>query len=725
MKMKMKFDQAALKEFFLLHVEKIVFSLVILCFLLFVFGAVKGESWNSRPEDLSNLAKNAVKRINETPPEKGLKVVIPYSRPVPDPWAKIPSQDVALYGLPTPYMPLPPGQGVRERPDVLPLEQPRAAAGTGAFTAQELTVNPTQPSGPNRGQRWVVVSGLLPFGKQREIYAASLRGPEGMRNPANPMNVPDIPVWIYYNVERAEVSSDDQDVASLDWKPLNPARAWFSALRRWRGASREVVAPKFLHALGGFPMAFPLGPLVNASWGPEVAHEPDIPVAAQDQMGAYGMPMMPGAEAGMVPGGPAAGKPAKDKGKKPPEKSPAVKAQEEMIKKAMEKYLKAESEVPNEPPVLGPGMPTMPAPGMMPGAMPGMPGMSADPAMMGGAAMPVPGMDMPGGAGAPMMPGFGMDPAMMGAGGMTPMPLGEIVSYQLFRFFDFGVEQGKRYRYRVRLVLKNPNCKVDTQYLADEKEARIETLESEWSSPTDATFVPRDARILASEVNVPRDPYVEPWAKFGVVRFDMESGEIQFKSFPNKDVPLTKMLRGQLANFRDLPRPAPKNPAFAGYGGAGLPEAAGMGMPGVGAPKKSDSETMDLLTDYALLDMNGGTKLPGRARLSEPGRMLWLDPAGKMIVRNDVDDEEEYAEFAETETKAKPAAPPVGVPGLGMPADPAMMGGAAMPGMPADPMLGGAAMPVDGAGMPADIFGMPGAGRPKPGAKPKRRRPTE
>ena len=120
---------------------------------------------------------------------------------------------------------------------------------------------------------------------------------------------------------------------------------------------------------------------------------------------------------------------------------------------------------------------------------------------------------------------------------------------------------------------------------------------------------------------------------------------------------------------------------------------------------------MDLLSDYALLDMDGGNRLPGKARLLEPGRTLWLDPAGTLLVGNDVEDEEEYTRFVEAEAKAMPSAP-AGYPG--------MMPGDVMPGgmMPPD------AMPMM-PGMSPGLYPKQDSGKPKSGSKSKRKRPVE
>ena len=93
--------------------------------------------------------------------------------------------------------------------------------------------------------------------------------------------------------------------------------------------------------------------------------------------------------------------------------------------------------------------------------------------------------------------------------------------YLLFRFFDFSVEPGKYYRYRVKLLLSNPNHEVPVQYL-EREELRVQPyLETEWSVLTDAVRVPLDSRVLAAPPK-PREP--AGTASLLVVHFDGQNG---------------------------------------------------------------------------------------------------------------------------------------------------------------------------------------------------------
>ena len=57
------------------------------------------------------------------------------------------------------------------------------------------------------------------------------------------------------------------------------------------------------------------------------------------------------------------------------------------------------------------------------------------------------------------MPGMGMPGDGMYGDGMygAGMTYGPTVDYLLIRFFDFNVEMGKKYRYRIQLLLEDPN----------------------------------------------------------------------------------------------------------------------------------------------------------------------------------------------------------------------------------------------------------------------------
>ena len=101
------------------------------------------------------------------------------------------------------------------------------------------------------------------------------------------------------------------------------------------------------------------------------------------------------------------------------------------------------------------GMGGKPGGGGFPGGAPGMggmPGMGGPAAMGGGKPGGPPGMGGMPGMGA--MPGMGGPGGMAGAGSLADLPPADDV---LVRVMDFTVESGKIYKYRMRVILQNPN----------------------------------------------------------------------------------------------------------------------------------------------------------------------------------------------------------------------------------------------------------------------------
>ncbi|MCA8986424.1 MAG: hypothetical protein KDA78_02200 [Planctomycetaceae bacterium] len=74
----------------------------------------------------------------------------------------------------------------------------------------------------------------------------------------------------------------------------------------------------------------------------------------------------------------------------------------------------------------------------------------------------------------------------------------------LFRYIDFDIEAGKAYRYRVQLVLRNPNFDAPIDQLVDPAIALDEILETPMSDPSDVATVSSDYEYFVKRVNPPR-----------------------------------------------------------------------------------------------------------------------------------------------------------------------------------------------------------------------------
>ncbi len=66
----------------------------------------------------------------------------------------------------------------------------------------------------------------------------------------------------------------------------------------------------------------------------------------------------------------------------------------------------------------------------------------------------------------------------------------------LFRYLDFSVEPGNAYRYRVRLVVRNPNYARPIEELVDPAFAEGETRETAWSKPSEVTVMRNDVQYF-------------------------------------------------------------------------------------------------------------------------------------------------------------------------------------------------------------------------------------
>lgn len=252
----------------------------------------------------------------------------------------------------------------------------------------------------------------------------------------------------------------------------------------------------------------------------------------------------------------------------------------------------------------------------------------------------------------------------------------EVIPYQLFRFFDYAVEPGKHYQYRVKLVLMNPNYGVEPRYLGREELGASWFLETDWSDPTELVSMSRDAEVLAGSVKPTVSVMVEPKATVGIPFFYEKTGIELFEEH--------EVVRGQLLNF--LQRPVPESETRAepseeeeeGFGGYVEEEEEEEEEGGymeeeyeedVGkrtrrvrkerrrpkVEKIEATEKVDFLTGAVLLDLSGGKRLPGKDRkLTEPGTILLLGPEGTLIVRNELDDLLEYQRYKEGKQEARP-----------------------------------------------------------------------
>ena len=216
----------------------------------------------------------------------------------------------------------------------------------------------------------------------------------------------------------------------------------------------------------------------------------------------------------------------------------------------------------------------------------------------------------PGGLGGGGQGGFmgaGLRGGNMGAradGGLAGSS-GPKIEYKLFRYFDYTVQPGKSYRYRVRLELANPNYNVPAQYLVNAQTRKGATRAAAWSDPSPEVAVPRGFNMLAGAVKK-ASGLTEQKIEVLVRMWDQKEAVDASR--------VAELTRGQVANF-----PAEETPI----------------SPGI-------AKSIAFQTDTLVLDMTGGDSIPNVPRTKAPGQLLVLEPNGRLAVKSELTDIDTY-----------------------------------------------------------------------------------
>ncbi|HMO85164.1 MAG TPA: hypothetical protein PKC18_09625, partial [Lacipirellulaceae bacterium] len=192
--------------------------------------------------------------------------------------------------------------------------------------------------------------------------------------------------------------------------------------------------------------------------------------------------------------------------------------------------------------------------------------------------------------------------------------------YLLFRYFDTKVEPGKRYRYRVRLVLADVNADVQELYLDNDViERRAENSArfrfTDWSEPSSVASVPPEGLV-----------YVAGAEPASAANFAAESeANLLIKSLDAEqtaEVELARTFtRGAVLNlFRQLPQII-RSATFQPVDRNGEPQ---------------DSPKFTFRTGLTLLDFDGGEELNGKRDMRAPARALLMDANGRMTIATEL-----------------------------------------------------------------------------------------
>jgi hypothetical protein len=248
----------------------------------------------------------------------------------------------------------------------------------------------------------------------------------------------------------------------------------------------------------------------------------------------------------------------------------------------------------------------------------------------------------------PIQPKSGTDSAHASEQTQTPTKPEDtlLTEYKLLRAYDFNVQPGKTYVYRVQVWLEDPNHPQQEltdkmrerpfapsviQRLMDvaEKEKtqnrRIWYRESPWSEPSEPVSVPQLSTMLAGGVTPGRSTTIN-----GV--------EVELD-------PLT----GQLLQVEwDRQRAVPAAGLLNVYRGSSLEATVD-----VDVMKPIDQELVTVKNyhfqgDGVVVDMRGGRKLPTSIKdtvLHSPGEFAVVDQQGNLQVQNELDDMARYRRY--------------------------------------------------------------------------------
>lgn len=565
-------------NFILLHGEKFIFAIIFLAAIWMISRGNGLEKFTLTPDQIKDAASKADDRIKKNKIE--LKdvdeelTVYDYSG-----YSRLIRSALKPGMYPTPIrweQSLFPAKNKRSDVTALPLEKLQAEAGIGAIkylpeenrTGQTPAGGGMSPGmmgrpasgaggGTDQGREWVVVTGLIPVGKEFREYDEKFANAE-----YTDINR-DIPRYVFYDIERGTLGEDGQ----IAWEKIELEKVYEEEVDRWSGFGIDPVSA--IHAVPIFSpslpaLTMPCPPISNKSYGEEVAHLPEIPLLSDEQL---------------------------------EEQSFLLKEQkelnEELLKSNKRDFDFSRAQAAGDPQAPG-------RPGQLPGGM---------------------------GGGMGSMPGAGGGRPNPATGAMSPRNMVAVSKnmeedYYLFRHFDFDVEPGKTYYYRVKLFLSNPNYGLDVNLVENSATVSQSTIETDFCEPSNPVALGMDSRILVETVEPAPRLWSEPKVTVASIYFDQKN--VQESLTTGK-----KLARGQVANFL---REARKPVNMTGAGVSAAPAADGPSR------KNNARTTDDHISNICLLDSLGGynVKIGGRGStqtLVGPAKILVLEPSGLVKIR--------------------------------------------------------------------------------------------
>lgn len=215
--------------------------------------------------------------------------------------------------------------------------------------------------------------------------------------------------------------------------------------------------------------------------------------------------------------------------------------------------------------------------------------------------------------------GRGMGMGMAGGSAISVDENGEpkvVVPFVMLRFFDLTVQPGKRYKYRVRLIVEDPNYEqppsvLDPEVLARErKRARV----GEWSEPSPTISIPQAGTIRIAEAKPAGARFnTEPTAQMLVESFGIDERRNALKAYKELEA-----RRGAVMNYQGPVEMLVEQGRFI---------------------EKVDDFEID--TGVVVLDIDVEERFT--RDLAPPATALMMDSSGRMYLRDELHDEREVA----------------------------------------------------------------------------------
>jgi hypothetical protein len=450
---------------------------------------------------------------------------------------------------------------------------------------------------------WATVVAKVPIREQLKLHQDAFQDARGGYEPSR-----DFPQYVGYMVQRSEIVNGKPQPWKLVYvydgqrkyiDARKPAGKFVNvdtvtkltelAASEWATGTMEPVDARWTDAM----LTLPLPPLVGRNFGEDATH-PDIPLA---------------------------------KDAPPPEDQ--TQAVAETTAAAAEPEEENDEEITFRGGSGGPA--TAAASPYAQGGRPSMQGYRGGPREFGagpgygpGAGAFVPGME--GGAG--MGPGAGMISGGISAGGRTDLP--REVDHLLLRFFDFTVEPGKQYQYRVKIAIADPNHTIALESGAldpavmDRRSKDIQAARAkggqapwtraakDWSEASRTVGIPTGAGLVhIAEAKLPSGKTAndEPSVKLIAESFDVEPADGSAIHF----APEAEFRRGAVVNMKGKMRYTGDNDRWI-----------------------DTKDSHELHTGLTVLDIDGADKTV--RDMTAPTRVLLMDPAGNITIHNELDD---------------------------------------------------------------------------------------